>query len=225
MDGEAGGLLAGTLAALEAAVRDDAGILLLYVLGPAIVLGAVLPCWLPRFVRTVDALNDWVGRMVSWLCVAMVLTTFAVVVMRYVFNFGRVDIQESYVWMHGLVFMVGAGYALLHDAHVRVDVIYRPASIRYKAWVDLFGVMLLLMPVLVILAQVAMPYVWDSWDRGEVSREAGGLPRLYLLKTAILVFCALVLLQGLSLAARSYLILRGYGPFVDEANASANGEE
>ena len=225
MDGEAGGLLAGTLASILATVRDDAGILLLCILVPAIAFGAVVPRVLPPFVRVVDALNDWVGRMVSWVCIAMVLTTLAVVVMRYVFNYGQVFIQESYVWMHGIVFMVGAGYALLHDAHVRVDVIYRPASIRYKAWVDLFGVMLLLLPILVILAQVATPYVWDSWDRLEVSREAGGLPGLFLLKSVILVFCVLVLLQGLSLAARSYLILLKYQPFVDAATASANGEE
>ena len=207
------------LAMVQETVRDDAGLLRLAILVPAILAGLLWPAWLPGFVRSVDALNDWVGRMVAWVCVAMVLTTLAVVVMRYVFNFGRVYIQESYVWMHAIVFMVGAGYTLLHNGHVRVDVFYRPASPRYKAWVDLLGVLFLLIPVLLILAEVSMPYIWDSWDRLEVSREAGGLPGLFLLKSVIMVFCLLVLLQGLSLAARSYLILSGYRPFLAEAQA------
>ena len=211
------------LAVVQETVRHDAGQVLLALLVPIILGGAVWPAWLPGFVRRVDALNDWVGRMVAWVCVAMVLTTLTVVVMRYVFNFGRVYIQESYVWMHAIVFMVGAGYTLLHNGHVRVDVFYRPASPRYKAWVDLLGVLFLLIPVLLILAEVAMPYIWDSWERLEVSREAGGLPGLFLLKSVIMVFCLLVLLQGLSLAARSYLILCGHRPFLADAQAGEQG--
>ena len=85
---------------------------------------------LARFVRGVDRLNDTIGRAVSWLTLAMVLTTVFVVVARYGFAWGRVWIQETYVWMHGCVFMLAAGYTLLHDGHVRVDVFYRPALQR-----------------------------------------------------------------------------------------------
>lgn len=164
---------------------------------------------LEAFARGVDALNERIGRAVSWLTLAMVLVTFFVAVMRYGFAWGRVWIQESYVWMHGIVFMIGAGYTLLHNGHVRVDIFYRPASLRYRALVDLSGSLLLLLPMVVTVFAVSWPYVLESWLKLETSREAGGLPGLFLLKTVILLFCVLVGLQGLSLAAKAFLALRG----------------
>jgi TRAP-type mannitol/chloroaromatic compound transport system permease small subunit len=147
----------------------------------------------------------------------MVLTAFTVVILRYVFSVGWVGLQESYVWMHGVVFMVGAGYTLLHNGHVRVDIFFRPASIRYKALIDILGVCLLLMPMVVLVFLVGFDYVKSSWSMMESSREAGGLPGLYLLKSVILVFCVLTALQGLSLAARSALVLLGHREFIAEA--------
>lgn len=167
------------------------------------------------FVRAVDALNAWVGRWVAWLCVFMVATTALVATLRYAFGIGFVWMQESYVWAHGILFMVGAGFTLLRDGHVRVDVFYRPRGVRYKAWVDLLGSLFLLLPVTVLIALVSQEYVIDSWSRWEGSREVGGLPGLFLLKTMIWVFCLLVSLQGLSLAGRSWLTLAGYGGYAD----------
>ena len=167
-----------------------------------------------QFVRAVDALNGWVGRVVSWLCLYMVIVTALVAVLRYAFSIGFVWLQESYVWAHGVLFMVGAAFTLLKDGHVRVDVFYRPRGVRYKAWVDLLGSLFLLLPVVVLIAYVSTGYVLDSWSRLESSREVGGLPGLFLLKSVIWVFCALVVLQGLSLAGRSLLTLvryPGYG--------------
>ncbi len=176
---------------------------------------------LERFVRLVDGLNERVGRAVSWLTLAMVLVTFFVAVMRYGFAWGRVWIQESYVWMHGLVFMLGAGYTLLHQGHVRVDVLYRGASLRFRAWVDLLGSLLLALPMTVTVLVVSWPYVLESWLKLESSREAGGLPGLFLLKTVLLLFALLVGLQALALAARAWLALRGrpqlYGTHGEEA--------
>lgn len=168
---------------------------------------------LVSFIRVVDRLNEAVGRGVAWLTLAMVLITFAVVVLRYVYSIGWVWLQESYVWLHGVTFMLGAGYTLLHNAHVRVDIFYRPGSQRYKAYVDLFGVFVLLLPMIVIVGWVAYPYVEASWLRLEDSREAGGLPGLFLLKSVILGFCLLLGLQGLSLAAHSWLVLSGHPEF------------
>lgn len=165
------------------------------------------------FVRTVDRLNDRIGRGVAWLTLAMVAVTFLVVVLRYVFSLGWVWMQESYVWLHGIVFMVGAGYTLLHGGHVRVDIFYRPASHRYRAWVDLFGALLMLLPVTVMIAWVSVDYILPSWAKFEESREAGGMPALFLLKSVIWVFCILIGLQGLSLAARSWLVLAGHAEF------------
>lgn len=165
---------------------------------------------LRRTVRAIDTINEWVGRTVSWLVVLMVLTTFLVAVLRYGFSLGWVWLQESYVWMHGIVFMVAAGYTLLHDGHVRIDLIYGSASARAKAWINLLGVLLLLLPMLAIVWWASYPYVLLSWDRLETSGEAGGLPGLYLWKTCILVFVILLGLQGLSLAIRSIMVLRGH---------------
>jgi TRAP-type mannitol/chloroaromatic compound transport system permease small subunit len=168
---------------------------------------------LAALVRRVDQLNEAIGRAVAWLSLAMVLIAAFVVVARYGFAWGRVWLQESYVWLHGILFMLGAGYTLRHDAHVRVDIFYRPASARFKAWVDLLGSLLLLAPVIVFAAIVSFPYVLQSWIGLEASREAGGLPGLFLLKSVILLFCGLILAQGLALAGRSFLVLKGHPDF------------
>jgi TRAP-type mannitol/chloroaromatic compound transport system permease small subunit len=177
--------------------------------------------YLAGFVRAADGLNDRIGRGVAWLTLAMVFITFLVVILRYVFSLGWVAMQESYVWLHGIVFMAGAGYTLLHNGHVRVDMFYRPATARYKAWVDFLGVIFLLLPAVIVVFWVSWDYVLVSWSRLEESREAGGLPGLFLLKTVIWFFCALVGLQGLSLAGRSLLVLCGH----DEFAAAEEGRE
>jgi len=151
----------------------------------------------------------------------MVLVTFTSVVLRYGFSLGWIWLQESYIWLHGIAFMLGAGYTLLHDGHVRVDLIYRGAGPRYKAWVDLCGALLLLMPTIVVVAWFSWSYVIDSWIYLEGSSATGGLPGLFLLKTVLLVFCGLVGLQGLALAGRSLLMLRGSGDA--DAVAPTNG--
>jgi len=176
-------------------------------------------------VRAIDKLNELVGRGVAWLTLAMVLITFSVVILRYVFSLGWVWMQESYVWLHGIVFMLGAGYTLLHNGHVRVDIFYRPASERHKAWVDLFGVCFLLLPLVVVSMIFSWEYVIKSWAGLEESREAGGLPGLYLLKSIIWCFCLLVALQALSLAGRCILILSGKGDVEapDEADEVGGG--
>lgn len=174
-------------------------------------------------IRVIDRANDLIGRGVAWLTLAMVLITFAVVVLRYVFSIGFVWVQESYVWLHGVVFMVGAGYTLLHEGHVRVDIFYREGSPRFKAGVDLFGSLGLLLPVIVMIWIVAWPYVVSSWTSFEESREAGGLPGLFMLKSVILVFCVTLGMQGISLALRSILVLAGRTEFAG-ADRAADGE-
>lgn len=173
---------------------------------------------LAGFVRTIDRINEAVGRAVSWLTLAMVLVTFAVVILRYVFSLGWVWMQESYVWLHGIVFMVAAGYTLLHNGHVRVDIFYRPGTPRYRAIIDLCGALFLLTPVIYIVMAGSWDYVVKSWQGLEESREAGGLPGLFLLKSMLWVFCVLLAAQGLSLAARSILVLSGREEFSPPAD-------
>ena len=178
---------------------------------------------LAGLVRLVDNFNDTIGRGVAWLTLVMVLVTFSVVVFRYVFSLGWVWMQESYVWLHGIVFMLGAGYTLLHNGHVRVDIFYRPKSDEKKAWVDLMGVVFLLLPVIMFAFLGSWDYVLKSWMGLEESREAGGLPGLFLLKTVIWGFCACVALQGISLGFRSFLIISKKKHLIPKVNEDLGG--
>lgn len=162
-----------------------------------------------RIIRAIEWLNEHVGRTVAWLTLTMVVTTFAVAVLRYGFSMGWVWLQESYVWMHGTIIMMAAGYTLLHDGHVRVDIFYRAASMRTKAWVNIIGTTAFLFPTLAVVAWVTTPYVLLSWERWETSREAGGMVGLFLLKTTMAGFFILMALQGLAMLLRSVLVLQG----------------
>lgn len=161
----------------------------------------------------IDVLNERVGRLVSWLALVMVLTQFAVVLFRYVFGIGSIAAQEAIVYMHAIVFLWAAGYTLRHDGHVRVDIFYGAASPRARAKVDLFGSLLLLLPMAVAIFVLAFPYVVNAWAVLEGSPEGrNGLPAVFLLKSFILVYAALVGLQGVCLAYRSLLTLTGAAP-------------
>ena len=161
---------------------------------------------------SIDWLNDTVGRAVSWLTLFMVLVQFALVIMRYVFGVGSILVQESLIYAHGTLFMMAAGYTLLVDGHVRVDIFYRGASPRRKAIVDLLGVLLLLFPFCILMWTFGYPYVMASWAVFEGSRETSGIPYVYLLKSVILVFIVLIALQGVSMALKSILVLAGVPP-------------
>ena len=162
-----------------------------------------------KIVSLIDSLNNYVGRAVAWITLVLVLVQFTIVIMRYVFAVGSIPWQETIWYMHGIIFMLGAGYTLLRDGHVRVDVIYREASQKTKAWVNLGGVTFLLMPVCFATWWLSWSYVTNSWSIFESSTETSGLPLIYLLKTVILVFVALISLQGASLGLKSWLVLYG----------------
>jgi TRAP-type mannitol/chloroaromatic compound transport system permease small subunit len=168
---------------------------------------------LQAFVRAAERINEIVGRGVAWLTLGTVVVCFAVVVLRYVFSIGYVWLQEVYVWEHAAVFMLGAGYTFVHCGHVRVDIVYARLSLRRRAWVDLLGTAIFLFPWLGIVVWHGSSFFALSWRLFEPSAQAGGLPGLFLLKTVIVVFCALVGLQGLALAARSLLVLAGREDF------------
>jgi TRAP-type mannitol/chloroaromatic compound transport system permease small subunit len=149
------------------------------------------------------------GRFAAWLTLAVVLLTFGVVLLRYGFSLGWIWLQESVTYLHALVFMLAAAWALQDDAHVRVDVVYRDRSPRDQALVNLLGVALLLAPFCLFLLVTGWGYVASSWGVMEGSREAGGLPLVYLLKTLILLLPTLLLLQSVCQATGSIAVLRG----------------
>lgn len=157
--------------------------------------------------KAIDSLNQRLGSWIAWLALIMVLVQFVVVLMRYVFGMGSIAMQESVVYMHGILFMVGAGYTLLHDGHVRVDIFYREASPKHKAKVDIFGVVAFLLPVCLLLWVYSWPYVANAWRVYEGSKETSGIQAVFLLKTIVLVFCVLVALQGISMLIHSLAVL------------------
>ena len=138
------------------------------------------------------------GRLIAWLTVLMVFTTFLIVVLRYGFGTGWIAMQESVIYMHALVFLIGIPYTLKYDGHVRVDIFYSKMSIQSKTWVNLLGTLFLLLPVTGFIAWISWDYVLASWNMHEESGEAGGLPGVYLLKATILLMTALLFIQGLS---------------------------
>ena len=162
-------------------------------------------------VRAIDALNDWIGRTAAWLTLGCVLTCFAVVVLRYAFGIGFPWLQELYVWQHAAGFMAGAGYTMLQRGHVNVDVLYGRMNPRSRAWIDIVGTLVFLFPWLAIVAITSAPFVLSSWSIREASSTAGGLPAVYLLKSLVWVFCAVLFVQGLALIARRALFLTGHG--------------
>jgi TRAP-type mannitol/chloroaromatic compound transport system permease small subunit len=161
-----------------------------------------------RGIDWIDRFSAGVGRTIMWLALAMVIVTFSVAMLRYGLDIGWIAGQESTVWMHSLLFMLGAAHALRSGDHVRVDVFYRRLSARGQATVDLLGTLLFLMPFCVYLAWEAWPYIAQSWLARERSRESAGLPALYVLKTAILVTAVMLFLQGLSEATRAVRRMR-----------------
>ncbi|WP_127599217.1 TRAP transporter small permease subunit [Nitratireductor alexandrii] len=160
-------------------------------------------------VRAISAFNRFIGNVFSWLSLAIVLVCFTVVVQRYVFAVSYVWMQDLYIWLNGAMFTAVAGFALLRNDHVRVDIFYRPAGRRAKATVDLIGVMLFLLPFAYIVFAYGWTFVARAWRLGEGSANVGGMPGLFVLKTFILGFAVVIALQGVAMALRSVLVLTG----------------
>jgi TRAP-type mannitol/chloroaromatic compound transport system permease small subunit len=159
--------------------------------------------------RLIDRINEAVGWLVSWLALGLVLVQFTVVLMRYVFGIGSIPMQEGLIYMHATLFLVAAAYTLKHDGHVRVDIFYRGASATAKAWVDLMGSLVFLLPVMWVIWNTGFPYVAASWSIHEGSTETAGIQAVFLLKTMILVFAVLVAVQGISTIIHCILRLTG----------------
>ncbi|MEX0706766.1 MAG: TRAP transporter small permease subunit [Woeseia sp.] len=158
----------------------------------------------------IDRASEMTGRAVSWLTLLMVLVTLVIVVLRYVFDEGYIWLQESLTWMHALVFMLGAGYTLKWEEHVRVDVFYRDMSERRQAIVNAAGVILFLLPLCLFMAYISFDYAARAWALREISRDAGGLPypAVPLLKSVLLLMPLVVGLQGTALLLRSLRTLK-----------------
>jgi TRAP-type mannitol/chloroaromatic compound transport system permease small subunit len=160
-----------------------------------------------RIAERIDRFNAAIGRAASWCSLFIVLAEFAMVLMRYALGVGSIGLQESVLYAQAALFLLAAAWTLQRDGHVRVDIFYAPARPRTRALIDLCGALVFLLPFAAVLALVSIPYAARSWDILERSREASGLPFVYLFKTLIPVFAFLIGLQGVAQTIRAALVL------------------
>jgi TRAP-type mannitol/chloroaromatic compound transport system permease small subunit len=162
-----------------------------------------------KLAAAIDRLTEALGRVAAWALGAVIAFVLAVVVLRYGVGWGRIWLQEAYVWLNATAVLLGLAYALKHDAHVRIDLLYERWSPRHRALADLLGCLVLLAPFALAVLWTSHGYVTRSWQIGEASREAGGLPGVFLLKSLIPLAALLLLLQALALGWRAARYLGG----------------
>lgn len=165
--------------------------------------------FLLKIAKGIDALNEWVGRGVAWVTLGLVLVIFVDVAMRYLFRTSFVFTQELEWHLFSFIFLIGAGYTLLHDGHVRVDILYQRLGARGKAWINLVGVLLFLYPGCVMIIITSFKFTYYSWAIMEGSPDPGGIPFRFIVKGTIPAGFCLLLLQGTSLGIHSLLQLLG----------------
>ena len=159
----------------------------------------------------IDRFTGTVGRAVAWLALAIVVVQFALVVARYALSLGSIKLTEAVIYGHATLIMLAAAWTLAIGGHVRVDVFYAHADAQTRAFIDLIGSLLLLLPFSLVLLWLSASYAERSWAILERSQESSGLPLVFLLKTLIPVFAAMMALQGVAQAARAAAVLREGG--------------
>jgi TRAP-type mannitol/chloroaromatic compound transport system permease small subunit len=164
---------------------------------------------LTKTYQKIDQFTEVLGNIIAWFSAFMVVIMVAIVLLRYGFNIGWIAMQESALYFHAFVFMLGCSYTLKHDGHVRVDIFYRNFSAKKQAWVNLLGCLLLLIPVTVFIAAMSFDYVVSSWQLLEGSREAGGLPGVFILKSLIPLLSFTLIIQAISEMLKAIEIILG----------------
>ena len=157
--------------------------------------------------QTIDGISRGVGNAVAYTAVAMAVVTTTVVILRYGFGQGAIAAQESVLYLHGALFMLGAAPTLLADKHVRVDVFYRNFTDRQKRWVSTIGHTVFTLPFCTLIVLGSWGYVSESWSIMESSPEPGGIPAVFLLKTLIPAMAVLLALQAVSLIIQGLIEL------------------
>lgn len=168
--------------------------------------------WL-QWADRIDRFAEKTGRFLYWLTLAMVGVGSFNALVRYIDPYTGLSLSsntylELQWYLFSLVFLLGAAYTLKHDAHVRVDVLYERLSERGRAWVNLLGTILFLIPFCVLLIVMSWPMVTNSWAVWEQSPDPGGLPR-YPIKTVIPLAFVFLIVQGVSMIIKQVAILRG----------------
>lgn len=200
--------LAPILSVRPSLTQSGVFILMLLVLGTLIFTSGGAKPVIARLAPLFEKIVSVSARAVMWLLLLMALVQFGIVVLRYVFGVNYIFMQESITYMHVAVLLLAAGYALITDDHVRVDIFYGSASPKRKALIDFIGTYLFLFPVCLLLLWTASPYVASSWASGESSAEASGIPGVFILKSFIPAFAVLLAMAGFNIAANADDALR-----------------
>ncbi|WP_422378007.1 TRAP transporter small permease subunit [Roseibium sp.] len=156
-----------------------------------------------------ERVNLVIGNTLCWAALGMLLLQFVIVLLRYVFGYSFIFLDEGVLYFHAAIFMLGAGYTFLVNAHVRVDIFYAKADERIQSRIDLFGHLFLLAPALIVLLWFSWPMVRGSWAILEGPISVGGIPASFLLKTLIPAYCILLLIQGVAAFIRDLQKLKG----------------
>lgn len=164
---------------------------------------------LRAIVRITGNVNERIGKGVSWLILFLMLVTVYDVLMRYVFHSGTVALMESETDLYVLNFLLAAGWTMLNDGHVRVDLLYANFGEKKKAWINLIGSFVFCIPFCILVIWAALPFVLDSWRLREGSPDPGGLPAVYLMKTVMPVAFFLLGLQAFAQAMESLFVIVG----------------
>ena len=163
-----------------------------------------------RAIAVIDGLCRWSGYIVAWAALGTVLLCFATVYLRYVVGTGSIWLQESYIWTHVAVIVLGAGYTMMSGGFVRVDVFYSRWDDRRRALSDLVMTLVLLVPFLVVFGGAVWTFWAASYASDEGSLNPGGMGNYWILKAMLLGFILLVALQGAAFVLRGILVLAGY---------------
>lgn len=181
---------------------------------------------LEKIARYIDLFTEWTGRIIAWLTLAMMVLTCIVVVMRYFLEMGSIALQETVTYLHALVFLLGAAFTLKRGGHVRVDIFYQRFNPRIRALVDALGALFFLIPVCLLIIILSWDYVANSWEVREASKEAHGLPWVYLLKSLLLIMPTTLLLQGIAEIIKNGLVFfqasNTSGPSFEVENKPSN---
>ena len=165
---------------------------------------------LKAIVKFIDGFNDRIGRGVSWFTSLLVAVVFVDVMMRYLFNISFVFTQELEWHIFAFIFLMGAGYTLLYDGHVRVDIIYQRLSTKSRAWVNFICCFVFLFPGCFLVIYTSLDFVANSYEIMEGSPDPGGIPFRFIIKSCIPAGFILFALQGVSLMIRSFLTITGH---------------
>ena len=160
--------------------------------------------------RTIDPLLAAVGRWLSWIWLLLLVVIVGNVLLRYVFGEGRIELEEIQWHLYSIGFLIGFSYAYQSDSHIRVDVVSERLPLRWRAWLELYGILLALVPFIVLVLWYSVPFVVASWQLGEVSQAPGGLPYRWAIKAVLPLGFVLLLLAVISRFSRVWsLLFRG----------------